>query len=122
MDVVEKDLENAVDKYGFLECDHAFNNLSETIGFLNEKFIEEMKRKGISLPDKDQLKELLEYATEEILLGYLEKAEREFIPHGNLDAAEWIALALLPLKQVKQNDVIYQKTLNILDRCRGAFS
>jgi len=118
VEVEEKDLENAVHKYGFQECDHAFNNFAETIGFLNEKYIEAMKKKGISLPDKAQLKELLEYATEEILMGYLEKAEKEFIPHRNLDAAESIALALLPLEKVIQNEVIFQKTIAILNRCK----
>jgi len=117
-EVVEKDLENALHKYGFQECAHAFNNLSETIGFLNEKYIEAMKKKGMPLPDKEQLKELLEFATVEILMGYLEKAEREFIPQRNLEAAESIALALLPLEQVKRNEGISQKTIEILKRCR----
>jgi len=118
LEVEEKDLENAIYKYGFQECDQAFNNLAEIIGFLDEKYIEAMKKRGIALPDKEQLKELLEYATEEILTGYLEKAEREFIPQRNLDAAESIALALLPLKQVKRNEDISQRTINMLKRCR----
>ncbi|HLP62753.1 MAG TPA: hypothetical protein VK186_28200 [Candidatus Deferrimicrobium sp.] len=118
LEVGEKDLENALHKYGFQEFDHAFNNLAETIDYLNEKYMEAMKRKGISLPDKEQLKELLEYATEEILVGYLEKAEREFIPQRNLDAAESIALALLPLEKVIQNEDIFQKTYAILNRCK----
>jgi len=80
LEVEEKDLENAIHKSGFQECDQAFNNLAEIIGFLDEQYIEAMKKRGIALPDKEQLKELLEYATEEILTGYLEKAEREFIP------------------------------------------
>ncbi len=118
LEVGEKNLENALHKYGFQECAHAFNNLSETIGFLNEKYIEAMKRKGMSLPDKEQLKELLEFATEEILRGYLETVEQEFIPQRNLEAAESIAFALLPLKQVKQNEELSQKIIEILKRCR----
>jgi hypothetical protein len=118
LEVGEKDLKNALHKYGFQEFDHAFNNLAETIDYLNEKYIETMKRKGIPLPDKEQLKELLEYATEEILVGYLEKAEREFIPQRNLDAAESLALALLPLEKVIQNEDIFQKTIAILNRCK----
>lgn len=118
VEVAEKDLENAVHKYGFQECDQAFNNLAETIGFLNEIYIESIKKKGISLPDKEQLQELLVYATEEILMGYLEKAEREFIPQRNLDAAESIALALLPLDKVIQNEDLFQKTIGILKRCK----
>lgn len=118
LEIGEKDLENTIHKYGFQECDHAFNNLTETIGFLNEKIIDAAKKSGISLPDKEQLKELLEYASEEILMGYLEKAEREFIPQRNLDAAESIALALLPLDKVIQNKNLFQKAIDILNRCK----
>lgn len=117
-EVEERELENAIHKYGFQECDYIFNNLAETISFLNEKFIDAVKKKGISLPDKEHLKELLEYASEDILVGYLEKAEKEFIPQRNLDAAESIALTLLPLEKVIQNEELFQKTIAILNKCK----
>ncbi len=116
--VVEKDLENAIHKHGFQECDCAFNAIAETIDFLNQKYVEGMKRRGVPLPQKEELRGLLEFATEEILIGYLEKAELEYIPNGNLDAAEAIALALLPVEKVKKNKKVFQKTIDLITRCK----
>jgi predicted HicB family RNase H-like nuclease len=36
----------------------------------------------IAVPNKEELKKLLKYATEETLKKYLKKAEKEFIPGG----------------------------------------
>jgi predicted nuclease with TOPRIM domain len=117
-EVSEKDLAKAVHQYGFQECNCAFNNFSEAISFLNKKYVELMKKKGFSLPEQEELRSLLEYATDEILSNYLEKAEKEFIPNRNLDAAESIALELLGLEKVKENEALYDKARNIIQQCQ----
>lgn len=120
VDLIEaskKDLANAVDKYGFQECNAVFNNLSETINFLDEKYVELMKKQGTSLPKQEELKSLLKYATDEILTEYLDKAEKEFIPQRNLDGAASIARELLKLEKVMRNETLYKKARNVLNRC-----
>jgi hypothetical protein len=120
-DLVEaskKDLANAVHKYGFQECSAAFNNLSETIDFLDEKYVELMKKQGVSLPKQEELKSLLKYATDEILREYLDKAEKEFIPQRNLDAAESIALELMRLEKVMENETMFNRALDIIQKCK----
>jgi myo-inositol-1(or 4)-monophosphatase len=118
VDVSKKDLANAVHKYGFQECSGAFNNLSETINFLDEKYVELMKKQGVSLPKQEELKSLLKYATDEILTEYLDKAEKEFIPQRNLDAAESIALELMRLEKVMGNETMFNRSLDIIQKCK----
>lgn len=114
----KKDLASAVHKYGFQECNAAFNNLSETINFLNKKYVELMKKQGVSLPKQEELKALLKYATDEILTEYLDKAENEFIPQRNLDAAESIALELMRLEKVFENEIMFNRALDIIQKCK----
>ncbi|NIM11282.1 MAG: hypothetical protein GTO45_04765 [Candidatus Aminicenantes bacterium] len=118
IEMSEKDLASAISKYMFHECHLGFCNLSETISFLKKKYVEAMEKQGISLPKQEELKSLLRYATDEILWGYLEKAEKEFIPQRNLDAAEAIALALMRIDKVIKNDTMFNKALDIIDRCQ----
>lgn len=114
----EKDLANAVHKYGFHECDFDFNTITETVHFLKDKYVEAIKKQGVSLPGKEQLKSLLRHATDDILWDYLEKADKEFIPQRNLDAAESIAVALMRVEKVKKNEKMFNTTLDIINRVR----
>jgi hypothetical protein len=114
----EKDLAFAVNKYHFRECNFSFDNFEETINFLEEKYVEAMKKLGFSLPDTEKLKSLLEYADEDILQDFLEKAEKELIPLRSLDAAESIALELIQLENVKKNQVMFKRAVNIIKKCR----
>jgi len=74
-----------------------------------------MKERGIKLPSLDELKELLEYASDETLLEYLEKAEKELIPREKLDAANSIALDVMKLQ--RENPEIHNMAIRVLGKC-----
>jgi hypothetical protein len=114
----ERDLAAAISKYNFQECHSSFDNFEETINFLEEKYIEAMERLGFSLPDTEELKSLLEYASDDILQDFLDKAEKELIPLRSLDAAESIALELIQLEHVKKNQNMFKRAVEIIKKCR----
>jgi len=117
IEVSEKDVGTAIHLHGFEECNFDFNSLHEVIEFLKTKYIESMKKQGIGLPSSEQLRELLKYAPDDVLLQYLKRAEEELIPEGKLDAAESIALELLKLDKVKDNLEMHDMAADILDKC-----
>jgi len=114
----EKDLAVAISKYNFQECHSSFDNFEETINFLEEKYIKEMEKLGFSLPDTGELKSLIEYADEDILQDFLDKAEKELIPLRSLDAAESIALELIQLENVKKNQTMFKRAIEIIKKCQ----
>ena len=113
----EKDLENAIHLHGFEECAHSFSNIKEVIRFLKDKYVEAMKNLGVELPSLDDLKELLKYASDDILLEFLEKAERDLIPRGKLDVAISIALDIMKLEKARANPKICSMAVAILEEC-----
>lgn len=118
IEVSEKDLERAVNRYGFEACDFEFINFAGAIAFLKQTYVENMKKQGFSLPQKDEIKALLNHATDEILYGYLEKVEKEFIPQRRLDAAETLLMDLLRLDKVCKNDSLRNRVLDLIEACR----
>lgn len=114
----ESDLAVAVNRYHFRECNTSFKNIPEAVQFLKETYAQEMKKMGFELPEPEELKALLEFASEEILTGYLDKMEREFIPNRCLDAAESLALELLRLERIKQDAALFNRTVEIIGKCR----
>ncbi len=114
----EEELASAINRYHFREIDASFVGLADVVHFLKETYANEMKAMGVELPEPEQLKTLLEFATSDVLEDYLDKMEREFIPKRNLDAAELLALELLRLEKIKQDTVLYNRTLAIIDKCR----
>ena len=117
LEVSEEDVETAIHLHGFEECNFDFNSLHEVIEFLKTKYIESMKNQGIGLQSSEQLRELLKYAPDDVLLQYLKRAEEELIPEGKLDAAESIALELLKLDQVKEDREMLDMAADIIDKC-----
>ena len=117
IEVSEKDVETAIHLHGFEECNFDFYSLHEVVEFLKTKYIESMKNQGIGLPSSEQLRELLKYAPDDVLLQYLKRAEEELIPEGKLDAAESIALELLKLDKVKENLEMHDMAEDILNKC-----
>ncbi len=118
IEISEKELSNALYQYGFEECDASFSTLNELIQHLKSEYIEFNQQQKLSLPEPEELKRLLQYATDEMLNDYLHKAETEFIPQGKFDAAQTLALDLLELDKVRQNDQFHQRATNIIKACR----
>jgi hypothetical protein len=112
-----KFVENAIHLHGFDVCDIALNSVNEVVRYLKETYIESKKKQGVSLPSSEQLRELLKYATDDVLLEYLERAEKELIPEGKLDAAESIASELRKLERVRTNPKMLESVIEILEKC-----
>ena len=117
--VSEKDVENAIYIHGFENCNITHDNIKSVIRFLKEQYIESKKKQNISLPTSEQLRELLKYATDDILFKYLERIERELILQGKFYEAKSIALELMELSKVKNNTEMVEMVMTIFKECKN---
>ncbi len=118
MEVSMKVVENAIHIRGFEEYDITLDTINEVVRSLKEMYIESKRKQGIDPPSSEKLKEFLKYATDDVLLEYLNRANDELIPGGKLDAAEAVASDLLDLENVRNNTVMLNMGLDILKKCR----
>lgn len=116
-EVTQKDIAKALHLHGFEECDSSFDSVKEVIDFLKDKYVEAIKSRGIDLPSEDELRELLKYATDDILLRLLERAEKEWIPRGKRKAAKSIARDIMKLEKAMSNPEICSMVVSVLDKC-----
>ena len=112
MEVNEKVVDNALQLKIFKEYKHSFNNMREAIDFLQDQYIELAKKLGVNVPSVDDLKKFLNYTSDEDLMDYLKRAKNEFIPKGNFDIAETIAIDMLGL--MRENKDINNMAMDIL--------
>lgn len=115
--VSKHEMEKAIQQYNFKECDISFKNINDTIRFVEEEYIKIKKAQGINTPSDEQLKELLNYATDEILWEYLRKAEHILIPDGKYKIAKSIARDFLKLEKVKNNPAMNRTAWKIIKKC-----
>lgn len=87
----EKELEEAVVKHGFRSVDCTFSNYAELIQFIKNEYIKANKKSSKAVPTLEELKDLLEYASEDVLIKFLDRAETDLIPGGKIEAAESLA-------------------------------
>lgn len=118
IEVSMKVVENAIHLRGFEEYDITLDTINEVVRSLKEMYIESKRKQGIDPPSSEKLKEFLKYATDDVLLGYLNRANDELIPDGKLDAAGAIASDLLDLENVRNNSEMLSMGLGILKKCR----
>jgi hypothetical protein len=111
-----KELAEAVSKHGFNSVDRSFGSYSELIQFVKDEYIKANKDNGKVVPTVEELKELLNYASEDVLLGFLEKAEKELLPEGKIEAAESLILDLMKLDKVIKNKNLFAQALNVIDK------
>lgn len=102
---------------GFEECSMKFGNLAALVHFLKDEYLEMKKARKTDLPTREELRELLEDASDSILAGYLKKANLELVPRGRLDAAETIVDELMRLERVRQNPELANLCLEVLLEC-----
>ncbi len=118
MESSARDLEKALHHYGFQAHDREFSSFYQLIQYLKQEYVKNMKELGFSDPSREELTSLLEYASDEILEEYLEKVEKELIPHRKLAAAESILIQFLYLEKVCKNDAQKNRVLALLQECR----
>ena len=117
-EATQRDIAKALHLHGFEECDSSFDSVKEVIDFLKDKYVEAIKNRGIDLPSEDELRESLKYATDDILLRLLERAEKEWIPRGKRKAAKSIALDIMKLEKAMSNPEIRSMAVSVLEKCR----
>ena len=117
IEVSMKVVENAIHIRGFEEYDITLDTINEVVRSLKEMYIESKRKQGIDPPSSEKLKEFLKYATDDVLLEYLNRAYNELIPEGKLDLAESMASDLLELENVQNNTEMLSMGLDILKKC-----
>ncbi len=117
IEATQKTVQNALHLHGFEECDQDFGSWKEVIDFLKSKYVEAIESRGIGLPSEDELGELLKYATDDVLLRFLERAEKEWIPRGKRKAASSIALDIMKLEKAMNNPQIHSTAVSVLEKC-----
>ena len=118
IEVLEKEVENAIYIHGFEKCNISHDNIKNVIRYLKKQYIKSKKNQNISLPTSEQLRELLKFATDDVLLKYLERTKKELLPQGKLYEAESIAIELMRLGKVKNNNEMLEMVITILEECR----
>jgi len=115
IEVSEEAVKKAVGSLGFEKCSVAFNSISKVVRYLKEEYIRSMKNQRINLPPTEKLKDILKYATDDILLEYLNKAMNELVPQGKVDVAASLAFDLVRLEKVKNNPEMLRMAVEILE-------
>jgi hypothetical protein len=113
----EKELEEAVVKHGFRSVDYSFSNYSQLIRFIKDEYIKANKKSDKTVPTLEELKELLGYASEDVLIRLLDRAETELIPGGKIEAAESLALDLMKLDKIIGNKKLLDRVIDIIYKC-----
>ncbi len=114
----DDELATAISRYHFRKLDKSFKSIPETVRFLKETYADEIEKTGITLPDTDELKELLQFANLDVLTDYLDKIENEFIPNRSFDAAESLTIELLRIEKVNQDPLLYNRAIDIISKCK----
>jgi len=112
-----EDVENAVLKHDFEECEVSLENISGAVKYLKNVYMEKKREQGIGVPSDERLKEIWKYASDDILLKYLNKAKDELIPKGQYNAAESFAQDLRSLESVQKNPDMMKMVSDILGEC-----
>lgn len=108
-------VENAVGKYGFEECEIILNNIDEIVSYITYQFVKSRNDIGMKIPSLEELKELLKYFPDNILLEYLRRINDELIPQGIFDGAEKLIRDIIKFSEGKPE--VYKKAIEILEIC-----
>jgi len=119
--VTRATVQKAIDIHGFEKCDvnKEFNNIGEIIQYIKRDYVQFKKTQGIDMPTPEELKGLLNYANDDVLISYLNKARNELIPLGKIIAAKSIASDLKELDRIVENPEICRLIEEILELCKS---
>lgn len=111
------DLEKAVNMLGFERCNIKHGSISEVVKFLKKSYIDSMKSKKLLLSSSGELRKLLNYANENILAKYFEKIENELMSKGEFNVALTMAIDLMKLEKVRENNTLLDSAIKIIQEC-----
>jgi len=114
LEISPEDTMKAVCDHAFVPINHMCEDTDAAIVFLKEKYVEAMEARGIREPTDEDLRDAWRFASDEILLRCLERAEQEWIPAGKEEAAKRLARDIIGLEKVKEDSEIYRKAAKII--------
>ena len=88
---------------GFNEVSIEFDSVREAINFIKEKYVELHRARNKQLPSDEDLLELLDYASIDVIEEYLDSVDFNAVPKGKLDITEKILKKLITLDSINQN-------------------
>ena len=115
--VALKDIETAVQKYGFAVAEASFDSWADLIGHLKQRFIE--IRRQDSEPDGVRIRQLAERAPREVVQGFLHKIEHELLVQREWRAASGLLTHLLRNPVVRTDGAMLEAVSNLLERAQA---
>ena len=107
-------IEKAVGQHGFQAMDQEFSGWAELIQFLNDQVRQARASTGPVSTEETLRAEMLRLAPTGILSGYLDRVESQWLPTGQLDAAESLLQAMLAVARVQQGQALLLRTSKLL--------
>ncbi len=115
----EESIQEAVLRYGFASAHKEFVTWEEVINFLNQQVVEARRALGKEVPDT-MPGDIVDVAPEEVVMDFLDRVERDLIPHGKLDHAENLLFAVLTSKKLAHNPNLGMRAAELLRQSRAA--
>lgn len=122
VEVSQGTLERAVHAHGFTPELRDFRDWASLIAFLREKIVELASARPRAPSLDDAALRLLRHASGPVIMGYLDRIERELIPGGEAIAALHILTALSGAPRVALDDDLRARVAALLDAAVKASS
>jgi hypothetical protein len=116
--VSEAAVEPAILNHGFTSVQRQFSQWKEVIEYLNGEICAARDATGQQLPENGLGEQMLAFAPDDILMGFLERVDRELLPNGEWRSAEKILMAMLKLERIRQNMELGERTVVLLERAQ----
>lgn len=110
----EDSLHDAILHHGFSALAEEFENWGDLIAFLNGRVVAVRRLIGRGIPDAIPAEDLIDVAPPEVLSGFLNRIEEEFIPQRLFDQAERFLLAVLTSKVLTQQLELRSRAARLL--------
>ena len=115
--VSEETVEKAISTHGFIAEQKNFPDWPSLITDLRDRLIEARKAQGRRVPGPEAARNLVQYAPQHIVEGYLDRIETDLFPESNWDVAMDLLLVLLESKRVEVDEGLKERTTTLLKKC-----
>jgi hypothetical protein len=118
--LTEESLHEAVLKYGYFASEQEFSGWQDLIDFLNRQAVDFRRAMGREIPESIAGEDILSAAPSQVLISFLDRVERELIPHRLFDHAENFLMALLASGIPKRYPELCSRAARLLQRNKDA--
>ena len=106
-------------KHGFEPIEMEFENLAALIEFLGDTLIKTRRAMGYPEPSSENIKELIRFASPEMVGKILDRLEKELIPNAQFEPAKNIMNDLLEkTPAVKDSPDLQERIEKLLAKCQ----